>query len=130
MTRLPDWTERHIAFVASRMHTPFSWGSNDCGLFFADHTLAITGIDIAKHVRGYTTERAAMSRVRKCGGMREVFDLTEKHRGFAQRGDGVLADMDGRETFGVVLGDGCWCGPGAHGLIKRPMSEALLVYEI
>ena len=131
--RLPDWTERHIEFIAVRQYVPFAWGTNDCGIFFADHTLEITGKDPAERWRGYRTQRELVAMVRQAGGLRELAEmsgLVKKHEGLAQRGDGVLANVDGRKTFGVVTGDGNWCGPGECGLLFRPMSEALVVYEI
>lgn len=133
LARLPDWTERHIAFIAERLNVPFAWGRQDCCILLADQVMAITGTDPAKRWRGYTTERGALSRVKKAGGMRSLARLAglgEKHIGLAQRGDGVLANMEGRETFGIVVGDGRWCAPGADGLLFRPMAEAIVVYQV
>ena len=129
--RLPDWPERLIEFIEARRARAFSWGSNDCALFYADAVLAMTGEDRAKPWRGYKTARGAAARITKAGGLRALVEsagVTEKPVGFAQRGDGVLALLNDRETFGVVVGDGNWCGPGEFGLVFRPMSEAIAVF--
>lgn len=125
MTRFPDWPERWNAFVEERRNRPFQWGANDCGLFAADAVLAVTGTDIAKDWRGYRTERGALNRVKKVGGMRHFLTLPEKHIGLAQRCDMVLVDLDGRETFGIV-DIGRWFGPGEHGMLSRPLDDHIL----
>ena len=33
-------------------------------------------------------------------------------------------------TLGVVAGNGCWCAPGADGLVWRPMREVRRAWEI
>lgn len=131
LKRRPDWPERFIAFVESRRHTPFAWGSNDCALFAADGIEAMTGVDLAKEWRGYKSERGALSRIKKAGGMRAFASgLSEKHVGLVQRGDVVLALIEGRETFGLALGNGFYCAPGPEGLAFRPMSEAIAVFAV
>lgn len=131
MTRHNDWPERLAAFIETRRERVFSWGSNDCALFAADAVLEMTGVDLARTLRGYRSARGAANRVAKAGGMRCLAEgLSEKHSGLAQRGDIVLVDLDGRETFGVVVGNGTWCAPGAYGLVFRPMSEVDTVFEV
>jgi uncharacterized protein DUF6950 len=124
-----DWPERFNAFIDSRRHMPFAWGSNDCGLFVADGILMITGVDLGAKFRGYKTEAGAMRKVRKAGGMEGLAaDLTPKHEGLAQRGDVILATVEGRETYGLV-GLNFWCAPGADRLVFRPLSDAIKVFE-
>ena len=133
MQRLPDWPERLIEIIEARRTRAFSWGDSDCALFAGDVVQALTGIDIAKPWRGYNTAQGAAARIKKAGGMRALASragLEEKQKGFAQRGDIVLADIEGRETFGVVVGDGNWCGPGAEGLVFRPMSDVIAVFGV
>lgn len=133
MKRLPDWPERLIEFIEARRVRAFSYGENDCGLFAADAIYAITGVDLAESWRGYASAQGAARKVKKSGGMRGIAaaaGLDERHAGFAQRGDLVLADVEGRETFGIVVGDGNWCGPGADGLVFRPMSDVIAVFGV
>lgn len=131
LTRARDWPERLAAFIDSRRHAPFAWGANDCALFAADGVLAMTGTDLAKTLRGYKTERGALSRMRKAGGIRGFArDLPQRAPGFASRGDIVLAIVEARETFGLVSGNGHWCAPGATQLLFRPLSEVVLVVKV
>lgn len=133
MTRLPDWPERLAEFIESRRHMAFAWGQQDCALFCADAIYAMTGEDVAKGWRGYKTERGARSRIAKVGGMRAIpssVGIAEQPIGLAQRGDGVLALIDDRETFGIIPGNGHWCGPGPTGLVFRPLSEAIAAFKV
>src|SRR5690554_354752 len=101
MERYNDWPERLAAFVETRRARVFSWGSQDCALFAADAVLEMTGVDPAKGLRGYKSARGAANRIKKAGGMRALAsNLPQKHPGLAQRGDVVLVELDGRETFG------------------------------
>lgn len=131
MTRFNDWPERLAAFIEARRARAFSWGSQDCALFAADAVLEMTGVDLADGLRGYTSASGAAKRIKKAGGMRALAgELPEKHPGLAQRGDVVLVELEGRETFGIVAGNGYWCGPGVDGLVFRPMSEVETVFEV
>lgn len=129
LKRLPDYPERLFAHFEARRYAPFAWGSNDCCLFAADGILAQTGTDIAVAWRGYTTDREALRLIQDIGGMRGfAAALIERKPAFAQRGEVVLVEMDGRETFGLIAGNGHYCGPGADGLIFRPMSDVIAAY--
>lgn len=131
MIRKDDWPERLAEFIDVRRERAFSWGSQDCALFAADAVLAMTGVDLAKKLRGYKTAAGATRRIKAAGGMRNFASaLTEKHPGLAQRGDVVLVTLDGRETFGIVAGNAKWCGPGADGLVFRPMDEVQTVFGV
>lgn len=129
--RRHDWPERLAEFIEARRFEPFAWGSNDCALFAADAVNLLTGADHAVNLRGYKTERGAMGKIKRAGGLRAFAKaLPEKPPGLAQRGDVVLAVVDGRETFGIVSGGGYWCGPGADGLVFRPLSDAVAAFEV
>jgi cell wall-associated NlpC family hydrolase len=131
MKRYPDWPERLAQFIESKRTVPFEWGENDCLMFAADAVVAITGEDpTAAHRGQYQTGEAVYERIREAGGLRHMLALPEKHRGLAQRGDIVLADVEGVETFGVVAGAGAWCGPGETGVVFRPMAEVILALEV
>lgn len=134
MKRLPDWPERLIAFFEARRVRAFSWGSNDCWTFVVDAVCAMTGVDTGQRWRTYKTERGALASIKKVGGLRKWVETNigmEKPKGFAQRGDVVLAVLDGRETLGIVMGDGKWCGPGVDGLVARHISdEVTAVFQV
>jgi hypothetical protein len=127
MKRRRDWAERLAAIVDARRHVPFAWGTNDCALWIADVVLEMTGHDLGAAHRGtYDDERGALRHIHAAGGLRELLaELPEKPVGLAQRGDVVIAVLDGRDTFGVVVGGGWWCAPGPDGLVFRPVSEVV-----
>jgi hypothetical protein len=127
--RLHDYPERLAAFIESRRGMPFEWGINDCCLFAADGVLAQTGVDLAADWRGYTSAREAAQLIDRVGGLPAfAHALAEKPVARAFRGEVVLVALDGRDTFGLVAGNGHWCGPGAEGVVFRPMSEALRAF--
>lgn len=106
----------------------FQWGFNDCALFSADAVYVQTGVDLAKGMRNYKTERGAARVIRKAGGMTALAKgLVGKQIGLVQYGEVVLADIESRETFGIALHT-CWCAPGADGLVFRPMSDVRCAY--
>lgn len=131
MNRHHDWPERLFEFIESRRHMPFAWGSNDCALFPADAVQIITGVDLAAEWRGYTTEIGAARHIRDVGGMVGFTKrLREKPNDLANLGDVILASIEGRETFGIVLRDGRWAAPGADGLVFRFVADdAIQVFE-
>jgi hypothetical protein len=119
------------AFVESRRFVPFEWGTNDCCLFAADCVRDLTGLDHAAGIRGtYHDERSARRVVRRMGGMAALAKpLSEKPASHVQRADVVLCDVEGRETFGICIGNGFWCAPGASGLVFRRTCDVLKVFE-
>ncbi len=130
-TRHSDWPEKLAVFIEARRKRAFSWGQQDCALFAADAVHVMTGEDPAAELRGYRSASGAAKRIKQAGGMRALASaFPEKHVGLAQRGDLVLAEVDGRESFGVVVGAGVWCGPGADGLVFRSMSDVVAAFEV
>ena len=89
--RRADWPERLAEFIEARRLEPFAWGKNDCALFAADAVNLLIGVDYAESLRGYTTERGALGKIKRAGGLRAfAAALPEKPPGLAQRGDVVL----------------------------------------
>ena len=127
--RLPDWPERLADFVRARRKMPFAYGANDCALFAADAVHAMTGVDPAAEYRGYSDEREALRIIKDADGMRGLVSLPEKPAGMAQRGDVVIVLIEGRETFGVCVGEN-YAAPGVDGLVIRPMAEAVAAFEV
>jgi hypothetical protein len=120
MKRHADWTLRLTNFVKDKKHVPFEWGVNDCCLFVADMTIAITGVDPAATFRGtYKTELGAMKALKKQG-----FDDVEAvlngafgstvSRLDVRRGDVVLFENAGRDIAGVMFGE--VLAPGNFGI--------------
>lgn len=130
LDRANDWPEQLTAFIEERRFVPFSWGSNDCALFPADYALRITGVDLAARWRGYDSQEGAAERIAFVGGMAAfVASLTPRPPGMAQRGDIVLAVVDGAEMFGLAVGSGLWAAPGARGVVFRPMADVIQAFE-
>lgn len=119
------------SFIESRRAAKFEWGVNDCALFAADWVLTVTGVDHAEGLRGkYDDEAGARRLIEQAGGMAAfAAELSPTPLGFAQRGDVVLAVIDGHETFGVCLGNGQWCAPGLRGLVFRPMTDVIQCFR-
>jgi hypothetical protein len=136
MKRCHDWPEKLAAFIESRRHKPFAWGSNDCCMFPADGVAAITepAIDLAAAWRGkYGDDFGAVRLIAEAGGLRGFarhHQLVEVRWQASARGNVVLAEHGGRETFGLDAGNGYWCAPGEHRLEFRPMREVLASYAI
>jgi len=57
MIRHPDWQKRLIAYLAQVRSLPFKTGKHDCTLFSAGCVAAMTGVDMARGLRGYRTPR-------------------------------------------------------------------------
>lgn len=129
MTR-NDLDERLSAFIDAHRRVAFRYGSHDCALVAADWVLEATGVDPAAQWRGYASEDEARAIIDQAGGMRGLVSLPERATPrLAQRGDVVLAEHEGQQVFGVVVGD-MYAAPGARRLEFRPMSEALVAFEV
>lgn len=128
--RRNDWPERLAAFIDAHRRAAFRWGTNDCCIVAADWVLEATGDDPAAQWRGYASEAEAQVIIEQAGGMRGLVSLPERATPrLAQRGDVVLAEHEGQQVFGVVVGD-MYAAPGARRLEFRPMSEALVAFEV
>ena len=125
-SRLDNWPRLLGDFIESRRETPFAWGSNDCCLFASDAILAITGEDLAHTVRGTYQSALGAGRILKAAGgvsgLVEASGLPEHALMLSQRGDLILAHMDGEETLGVCVGASVAFAAGA-GLTFYPLSE-------
>lgn len=111
------------AFIESRRHEPFAWGSNDCALFAADAVLALTGVDYASGLRGYRTQLGAQKRIAKHGGLDKLIPLPEVDLCLAKRGDPIMFETALGDTLGVCIGDK-FAAVGHDGLLFFPMSQA------
>jgi hypothetical protein len=55
--------------------------------------------------------------------------LGQVHQAFAQRGDIVLLDLDGRMTLGVCVGSEV-AAPADLGMVMMPMSAAVAAWKV
>jgi len=111
---------------------PFEWGVNDCCLFAADAVLAMTGEDLAKPLRGYTSALAAKRLVDEAGGLRE---LVSQFLGeavsplMAAVGDVVLLENEGRDLLGICNGTNV-IGAGERGMAVLGMDLARAAWKV
>jgi hypothetical protein len=121
MKRFEDWPERLARFIDAHQGTPFAWGENDCCLFAANAILAMTGIDLAEGLRGYSTHTGALRIIAPFGdletlaaGIAEEAGLEEIQPKLAQRGDLIFAEHQGMAIVGM---NGIPLCPSSNGLV-------------
>jgi hypothetical protein len=127
MMRREDWPERLYDYVESRRDTPFDWATNSCASFAAAAVEAMTDEAVPLPAFATTAEAAALLAERS---LRDrVGDVMgpEIVPSFAQRGDLVLIDIEGRESVAVCLGLDA-VGPGTAGIVLVPMSAAIAAW--
>ncbi len=105
MPRLIDWEAGLNAYLASVMHTQFSWGSHDCALFAASAAEAITGEDRAADFRGkYDSHAGALQALRDIGSGTLLRTYRDRYPeipvGKARRGDLIWNGF----AIGVCIG--------------------------
>ena len=130
--RLPDWQLRFEQFVMQRLSAEFAWGRNDCGLFAADAVRAITGVDLAPHLRAHTDARGALVALRGYGGVANLASACLGPAAPAVQacvGDVVLLPMGKRLALGICNGATA-IGPGPSGLAHVPMADALMCWRL
>lgn len=131
LMRKEGWEGRLNAVIDNSLQTPFEWGRHDCSLFAMRCTDAVYGTEIeGKHCGRYKTARGAAGRVKRAGGFNGALTgegFTSLATAFAQRGDLVVVDQDGREALGVVL-SGRIAAVGIDGLVFIPMDRAIEVW--
>jgi hypothetical protein len=114
MVRIQGWESALYDAVEYARARPFEWGVHDCALFAAGVVERLTGQDIAAPYRGYKTERGALSRIVKAGGMEAM----------ATRALGEPIDIKraGRGDFVLVESDAPW--PGAFAIVLDTRAAA------
>jgi hypothetical protein len=115
LIRIANWdTVAFDPFLNERASQAFAWGENDCALFVADGIERMTGIDIAAEFRGrYESEEQAWATIATITGGSTLEDAAawcaRRHEmpewlmpPFAQRGDMVIVEDEGRLISGLV----------------------------
>lgn len=127
-----DWQIEFSSFVRERARRPFEWGSNDCCLFAADAVQAMTGVDHAAALRGYTSAREAARVVAANGGLRKIASEAlgaEISPLLAGVGDLVLVENAGRELLAICNG-GTALAPGEEGTVVVSMESARAAWRV
>lgn len=128
--RFQNWPVLLAEFIESRREAAFQWGERDCCLFAADAVFAITGQDFGADYRGqYDSALGAHRIINDAGGVPALVPFEEVDPGFAQRGDVVMLDQDGRDVLGVHLGSTI-AAQGVDGVVLVPPSAARKVWRV
>lgn len=141
LTRLEDWQSKLTDYLLNAERVPFRYGHQDCGLFVAGAIRAMTGIDVASTLRGYTNRTEAFRRIAAlCGQttMEAVAGYIAAAHGIpeapillAQRGDAVMLRSGRRSSLGIVAMHGTEIlTPYRSGLLRLPLSHAHRAWHI
>ena len=141
LIRKPNWQSELSAYLDLTATARFRYGRVDCGLFVAGAIAAMTGIDVAPELRGYTDRRSALSAVKAlCGEssieavaawVAERAGLREGPVFSAQRGDPVLIKAGRTAWLGIVALHGTEVlSPGRCGTLRLRMSQAVRAWHI
>lgn len=129
------WERALINYIGSKARASFKPGTLDCGLFFADAVLAMTGVDIAPKLRGkYRTIKAAYKILNGMGFANHVEYVASLYEEvpplMAQRGDGAVGlDVDGEPALGIVQGEMCYFMT-LQGLTLVPITQITRAFRI
>ena len=134
--RGPDWNVRLFEYIEGHRCTRFQWGTLDCCTFVAGCVQAMTGIDYAAPLRGYTTEAQAYAILSRYDSMRAMVTALlgsgPVDVSMARRGDVLLAIQgDGSESLRICLGK-LSAMPGARGigLAFPPAGDAQIAWKV
>ena len=111
--RKEQWPDLMIAEVDRHANRPFKYGDSDCLMFALDVVREMTGTDLMKGQRSYTTLPGAIKKLKKLG----YSDIAEA---LADKLEEIPPAMAGRGDVGVIDGDGykvavVFTGPHAVG---------------
>ncbi len=135
-SRLPDWPDRLIAYLADERARPFVWGASDCITLWAGAVAAMTGVDPVARWRGYCSMAHGL-RMMRHDGLASVRDYVaarfpEIPVAAAGRGDLVYPDAAGvSEIMGpaVVVGAEA-ISRGEAGVVVMPMAHAMRAFRV
>ena len=140
ISRFEDWPRRLEAVLAEAEADRFEWGRNDCGLLVARAIEAMTGVDIAADLKGYTTEDQASDFLRSYagGGLPEAceklavkWEFDEVDKNVAQRGDAAIVSTIEGIAVGVIDLSGRHVAIVSHnGLVRVPVRWAQRAWHI
>ena len=141
MIRIEGWPSALSDYLLRAERIRFRYGSQDCGLFVAGAIRAMTGVDVASTLRGYTNRREAFNRIATlcgtptmeaiAGHLAVLHGVPEVPVLCAQRGDVVLLRSDRRSSLGIVAMHGTEIlTPFRAGLLRLPLSHARRAWHI
>lgn len=109
LTRISTWEQALSDYIESKRDEPFVYGINDCCMFAAGATEAMTGVDPIPEFRNqYDSLKTSLKALKEIGAgdLEKTIDgkLPEIPVGWAQRGDVAFFD----ESLGVVMDGYAW----------------------
>ena len=141
MKRFSNWPETLLAEVKAARGRPFKYGSHDCLMWQAAVIRAMTGVDLARGMRGYRTREgaAAVLREKGEGTVTKTLDAIMKKHGCARipasmcgRGDAVVALIKtdgGKERVGGIC-LGAVAAFASDGIIYISMADVIRGWKI
>lgn len=138
MKRFADWPARLNRFFEARELRPFAWGANDCSTFAADDVRELTGVDLLTDCSprwGDATEAGLTIRRERglLGALNRRLGAPLQTPALAQRGDVLLVRAplaQGHTRFVAVCDSDRWAAPGAGGLLRGPLAQAVKAWRV
>jgi len=136
--RLEDWPQKLKAFLETRAHRPFDWGTWNCSFFAADWVKEACGFDPLGRLRDECKDKqTALGILARKGGVGGLwarlcnkYGWPQVHRYYAQRGDLVLYQGDGQRTGVGICCGGSFAALEQTGLGHRDMAQATHAFRI
>lgn len=132
--RASGWEHRLTDVITAAQARDFLYGEWDCCLFASAAIEAVTGIDVGGKFRGrYDDDAGCADVLNAAGGILALAARVARQHGFpeilplsAQRGDVVLAVLDGRATLGVCVGSRVAFAVAPRGLQQVSITDSAL----
>jgi hypothetical protein len=141
MTRVEGWEKILNKYIEETAHKHFSWGDCDCLIFASDACKIVSGIDPMKKkkssdpetIRGmYDSRDGAYTLIKKYRrSVPNIMDVhfLRVHPSFAQRGDIVLAKIEG-PTFGICWGGKAFFKTQTEGYYTLPLGKCKYAWRV
>lgn len=133
MHRFNDWNSRLIAYVTAAASSPFEWGKFDCALFASGGVEVMTGVDLAKGLKGYTTLKGGLKAARKAGFEDHIAVFAHYLEAcpvlMAGPGDLAVITDDMGPSIGIVQGTMIYV-MGQNGMGLRPLRHAKKAFRV
>jgi len=141
LVRIDAWQSALSEYLLDAQGVHFLYGVQDCGLFVAGAIRAMTGVDVAEKLRGYSDRREAFMRIAALCGfptmeaaavyLAGLYGIPEVPVLCAQRGDAVMLRSGRRSSLGIVAMHGTeLLTPYRDGLLRLPLSHARRAWRI
>ena len=122
-------------YITLKTKTPFAWGTCDCILFVCDWCEILTGINPAEGAHGkYDTELSAYKYLKKVYGNDPASHFDKHFKrvevNYIQKGDVVLCDLNGKDTFGICGTRGLVLFKSGDGILATKLTDIKIAWRI